>query len=212
MSEVRKKTAAAMAALAKDRLTARANADEKLSADEKQATKQVIDQTFAMIEAGFKAGLADGFIDVHAGPSGKNVLLAAAWTPDGTKVGDILALLPKAKAGENVKLNVADESGVKIHSVELSKDRHPHWNDFIGANTLYVGAAKEAVWLAAGDGVARGPQRRHQKGRSAGPRRSREGPMGRAGRAGETVGRRSRQGAAEEKGGRQIPEDAPLLV
>jgi hypothetical protein len=153
LSEVRKKTALAMAALAKDRLKARTDADEKLSADEKQATKQIIDQTFAMIEAGFKAGLADGFIDVHKGASGKNVLLAGAWTPDGTKVGDILALLPKARAGENVKLNVAEESGVKIHSVELTKDRHPHWNDLIGATTLYVGAAKEAVWAAAGDGA-----------------------------------------------------------
>jgi hypothetical protein len=142
-----------MATLAKDRLKARAAGDEKLSADAKQATDQIIDQTFALIEAGFKAGLADGFIDVHKGTSGKNVLLAAAWTPDGTKVGDILALLPKARAGENVKLNVAEESGVKIHSVDLTKDQHPHWIDFIGASTLYVGSSKEAVWCAAGDGA-----------------------------------------------------------
>lgn len=153
LSEVRKKTASAMATLAKDRLKARAAGDEKLSADAKQATDQIIDQTFALIEAGFKAGLADGFIDVHKGKSGKNVLLAAAWTPDGTKVGDILALLPKARAGENVKLNVAEESGVKIHSVDLTKDQHPHWTDFIGASTLYVGSSKEAVWCAAGDGA-----------------------------------------------------------
>jgi hypothetical protein len=153
LSEVRKKTAAAMAALAKERLKARTDADEKLSADEKQASKQVIDQGFALIEAGFKAGLADGFIDVHKGASGKNVLLAGVWTPDGTKVGDILALLPKARAGANVKLNVAEESGVKIHSVDLTKDQHPHWNDFIGANTLYVGSSKEAVWGAAGEGA-----------------------------------------------------------
>jgi len=153
LSEVRKKTAAAMAALAKARLKARADADAKLSADEKQATKQIIDQSFALIEEGFKAGLADGFVDVHKGASGKNVLLAGVWTPDGTKVGDILALLPKARAGENVKLNVAEESGVKIHSVDLTKDQHPHWNDFIGATTFYVGSSKEAVWCAAGEGA-----------------------------------------------------------
>jgi hypothetical protein len=153
LSEIRKRTASAMAALAKQRLKARADADAKLSADEKQATKEVIDQSFALIEAGFKAGLADGFIDVHKGASGKNVLLAAVWTPDGTKVGDILALLPKARAGENVKLNVAEESGVKIHSVDLTKDQHPRWNDFIGATTLYVGSSKEAIWCAAGDGA-----------------------------------------------------------
>jgi len=153
LSDVRKKTAAAMAALAKERLKARTDADEKLSADQKQATKQIIDQSFAIIEDGFKAGLADGFIDVHKGSSGKNVLVAGVWTPDGTKVGDILTLLPKARAGENVKLNVAEESGVKIHSVDLTKDQHPRWNDFIGATTLYVGSSKEAVWCAAGEGA-----------------------------------------------------------
>jgi hypothetical protein len=115
--------------------------------------KQIIDQTFALIEAGFQAGLADGFIDVHKGPSGKNVLLAASWTPDGTKVGEILSLFPKARAGENVKMNVAEESGVTIHSVELTKDQSPHFLNFIGETTLYVGSAKEAIWVAAGEGA-----------------------------------------------------------
>jgi hypothetical protein len=80
------------------------------------------------------------------------VLLGAAWTPDASKVADILTLLPKAGAGEDVKLNVAEESGVKIHSVELSKS-HLYWNDFIGATTLYVGAGKEALWVSAGEGA-----------------------------------------------------------
>jgi hypothetical protein len=153
LSEVRKKTATAMATLAKDRLKARTDGDEKLNADQKDAMKQVIDQTFAMIDAGFQAGLADGFIDVHKGPSGKNVLLAATWTPDGTKIGEILALLPKAHAGENVKMNVAEESGVTIHSVDLTKDQTPHFFNFIGVTTLYVGSSKEAVWCAAGEGA-----------------------------------------------------------
>jgi hypothetical protein len=152
LSEVRKKTASAMAALAKDRLKVRSDASEKLSADQKVAMKQIIDQSFALIEAGFQAGLADGFIDVHKGPSGKNVLLAASWTPDGTKIGEILSLFPKAHAGENVKMNVAEESGVAIHSVELTEET-PHFMNFIGQTTLYVGAAKEAIWVAAGEGA-----------------------------------------------------------
>lgn len=78
------------------------------------------------------------------------MLFGTVWTPDGSKVPEILALLPKARAGENVKLKVAEESGVTIHSVELAKD-HLYWNDFIGATTLYVGAGKEAVWVSAGE-------------------------------------------------------------
>jgi hypothetical protein len=152
LSEVRKKTASAMATLAKDRLKVRTDASEKLSADQKEAMKQIIDQSFALVEASFQAGLADGFIDVHKGSSGKNVLLAASWTPDGTKINEILALFPKAHAGENVKMNVAEESGVAIHSVELTEET-PHFLNFIGQTTLYVGAAKEAVWVAAGEGA-----------------------------------------------------------
>ena len=129
LSEIRKKTASAMAALAKARAASRIESDDKLSADQKQASKQILDQSFALLEAGFKAGLADGFLDVHKGASGKNVLLGAVWTPDGSKVPEILALLPKARAGENVKLKVAEESGVTIHSVDLAKD-HVYWNDF----------------------------------------------------------------------------------
>ncbi len=152
LSEVRKKTASAMATLAKDRFKVRTDASEKLSADQKEAMKQIIDQSFALVEASFQAGLADGFVDVHKGPSGKNVLLAASWTPDGTKINEILALFPKAHAGENVKMNVAEESGVAIHSVELTEET-PHFLNFIGQTTLYVGSAKEAIWVAAGEGA-----------------------------------------------------------
>jgi hypothetical protein len=47
---------------------------------------------------------------------------------------------------------VAEESGVAIHSVELTEDT-PHFLNFIGQTTLYVGAAKEAIWVAAGEGA-----------------------------------------------------------
>ena len=82
------------------------------------------------------------------------MLLAASWTPDGTKINEILRALPESpRQAKNVKMNVAEESGVAIHSVELTKDQSPHFLNFIGETTLYVGAAKEAVWVAAGEGA-----------------------------------------------------------
>ena len=180
-----------MATLAKERLKVRTDADEKLTADQKEAMKQIIDQSFALIEASFQAGLADGFIDVHKGPSGKNVLLAASWTPDGTKIGEILALFPKAHAGENVKMNVAEESGVAIHSVELTKDKPP-FSELHRRNNALRRRAKEAIWVAAGEGALRLAQGGHQEGGSARPAGAGEGALRRIRGPAQTVGGRNR--------------------
>jgi hypothetical protein len=152
LGDIRKKTAVAMASLVRDRLKARVDGDEKRTAEQKDAAKQLIDKGFALVESGINAGTADGFIDVHAGASGKNVMLAGTRTGDGTKLDEIVSLMPKAYEGATVKLNVAEESGVKIHSIEFAKDKHPYWSDFIGADLLYVGSSKDTLWAAAGEG------------------------------------------------------------
>jgi hypothetical protein len=152
LGDIRKKTAVAMATLLRDRLKARVDGDEKRAAEQKEAAKQLIDKGFALVESGINAGTADGFIDVHTGASGKNVMLAGTRTGDGTKVDEIVSLMPKAYEGATVKLNVAEESGVKIHSIEFAKDKHPYWSDFIGADLLYVGSSKDTLWAAAGEG------------------------------------------------------------
>jgi hypothetical protein len=112
----------------------------------------MIDKSYAMVESGINTGIADGFIDVHPGASGKNVMLAATRTADGTKLEEIISIMPKAYEGATVKLNVAEESGVKIHSIEFAKDKHPYWSNFIGADLLYVGSSKDVLWAAAGEG------------------------------------------------------------
>jgi hypothetical protein len=152
LGDIRKKTAVAMSSLVRDRLKARVDGDEKRSAEQKSAGKELIDKAYAMVESGINAGSADGFIDVHAGASGKNIFLAGTRTADGTKLDEIISLMPKAYEGSSVKLNVAEESGVKIHSIEFAKGKHPHWSDFIGADLLYVGSSKDTLWAAAGDG------------------------------------------------------------
>jgi hypothetical protein len=153
LSEVRKKTATSMAGLLRNRLKAQADQDQKLNAEQKEAMKQIVDKLYELTDGGIKQGLADGFIDAHKAASGKNAFLAGMRTADGTKLTEILSLVPKAGLGAAAKLDVAEESGVKIHSIELSKDAHPHWNSFIGSDLIYVGASKDAVWLAAGEGA-----------------------------------------------------------
>jgi hypothetical protein len=152
LGDVRKKAAVAMSSLVRDRLKARVDSDDKRSAEQKDAAKQMIDKGYAMVESGINAGAADGFIDVHPGPSGKNVFLAGTRTADGTKLDEIISIMPKAYEGASVKLNVAEEGGVKIHSIEFAKGKHPYWSDFIGADLIYVGSSKETLWAAAGEG------------------------------------------------------------
>ncbi|HEV8072064.1 MAG TPA: hypothetical protein VGP76_30390 [Planctomycetaceae bacterium] len=152
LGDVRKKAAVAMSSLVRDRLKARVDSDEKRTAEQKDAAKQMIDKAYAMVESGINAGHADGFIDVHPGASGKNIFLAGTRTADGTKLDEIVSLMPKAYEGATVKLNVAEESGVKIHSIEFAKGKHPYWSNFIGADLLYVGSSKETLWAAAGEG------------------------------------------------------------
>jgi hypothetical protein len=152
LGDVRKKAAVAMSSLIRDRLKARADSDEKRNVEQKDATKQIIDKAYAMVESGINAGAADGFIDVHSGASGKNVFLAGTRTADGTKLDEIISMMPKAYEGATVKLNVAEESGVKIHSIEFAKGKHPYWADFIGAELLYVGSSKDTLWAAGGEG------------------------------------------------------------
>jgi hypothetical protein len=152
LGDVRKKAAISMSSLVRDRLKVRVDSDDKRSAEQKDAAKQMIDKGYAMVESGINAGSADGFIDVHAGGSGKNVFLAGTRTADGTKLDEIISMMPKAYEGASVKLNVAEESGVKIHSIEFAKGKHPYWSDFIGADLIYVGSSKETLWAAAGEG------------------------------------------------------------
>jgi hypothetical protein len=152
LGDVRKKAAVAMSSLIRDRLKARVDSDEKRTAEQKGAAKQMIDKAYAMVESGINAGNADGFIDVHPGASGKNIFLAGTRTADGTKLDEIINMMPKAYEGATVKLNVAEESGVKIHSIEFAKGKHPYWSDFIGADLLYVGSSKDTLWAAAGEG------------------------------------------------------------
>ncbi|HEV8000689.1 MAG TPA: hypothetical protein VGP63_12470 [Planctomycetaceae bacterium] len=152
LGDVRKKAAVAMSSLVRDRLKARVDSDDKRNAEQKDAAKQMIDKGYAMVESGINAGAADGFIDVHPGASGKNVFLAGTRTADGTKLDEIINMMPKAYEGATVKSNVAEESGVKIHSIEFAKGKHPYWSDFIGADLIYVGSSKETLWAAAGEG------------------------------------------------------------
>ncbi len=151
LGEARKKSALAMSSLLRDRLKSRVDSDGKRNSEQKDAAKQLIDKAYAMVESGIRSGIADGFIDVHAGASGKNVFLAGTRTADGTKLDEIISMMPKAYDGATVKLNVAEESGVKIHSIEFAQGKHPYWSNFIGADQLYVGSSKDTLWATAGE-------------------------------------------------------------
>ena len=57
LGDVRKKAAVAMSSLIRDRLKARVDSDDKRTAEQKGAAKQMIDKAYAMVESGINAGL-----------------------------------------------------------------------------------------------------------------------------------------------------------
>ncbi len=151
LDEPRRKSLTELAVLLRDRAKSDADGYANRSAEEKAATKNLADKIFDMLTAGLKAGIADGFIEVHANASGKNTLVGGFRTADGTAVVDILKILPESKKGRQTKLDADAEGDVKIHEVTVSETDHPHYQSFFGGTVLYVGSSKEAVWCAAGE-------------------------------------------------------------
>jgi hypothetical protein len=153
LTDARKKTATAMAGLLQKRFLALSAADDKLTAEQKEASNQLVEKAKELLEGGINAGNADGFMDVHPATGGKHAMLGAFRAADGTKITELLNLFPKARPGSTVKLDVAEESGVKIHSVDLAANSFPSLVSLIGSKLVYVGGSKDAVWAAAGEGA-----------------------------------------------------------
>jgi hypothetical protein len=135
------------------RAGARADAATKTDLNESQRAKriEISDKVIEMLEAGVNAGIADGFVEVHPNPSGKNTLLFGSQAVEGNKVVEILKLVPEAAPNQSVENNVDREGGVSIHKVVFSSERHPDFARFFGGTELYVGTKDDAVWCTAGE-------------------------------------------------------------
>ena len=151
LDELRKKNLLDFAAVIRDRAKEAADAATDRSAAEKEATKKFADQVFDMFTAGTNAGILDGFVEIHSNDSGKHTAVCGFRSADGTGVAEVLKTFPQTRQGRQSKIDAGQEGDVKIHEVTVSEKDHPHYQSFLGGPTLYIGASKDAVWLAAGE-------------------------------------------------------------
>ena len=126
------------------------------SDEQKAATQQATTTFLDLLNAGVDLGVVDGFFDAHAIAPGKNVLVCGIRTANGKQADEIVKILPKLKSEWEVKLDVHEHGGVKIHELTVPKSRLESFQRvFTDQTVLYVGTSQDAVWGAAGvDGLA----------------------------------------------------------
>lgn len=124
--------------------------DEEKSADQKEATLEIIDLTHQLVVSNTKSGIADGFVEAHPNPDGTNTATAAFKAVDGNTPLEILKRLEKTRDDQKVTLNLAQADGVSIHSFLVSDDEHPGFRKFFGSSEMFVGTSDDTIWLGAG--------------------------------------------------------------
>ena len=126
------------------------------SDEQKAATQQATTTFLDLLNAGLDLGVVDAFVDAHGVSPGKNSLVCGIRTANGKQADEIVKILPKLKSEWEVKLDVHEHGGVKIHELTVPKTRLESFQKVFANNTvIYVGTSQDAVWGAAGvDGLA----------------------------------------------------------
>ncbi len=209
LGDVRKKAAVAMSSLLRDRIKARVDSDDKRTAEQKDAARQMIDKAYAMVESGINTGIADGFIDVHPGASGKNVMLAGA---DGRRhearrnhQHHAQGLRRRDRQAERGRRIGRQDSLDRVRQGQAPVLEQLH-RGRPALRRLVEGHAVGGRWRR----LARRAQDRDQEDQAARRRRQRKSAVARAERAAQAVDRRSPDAASEEKRRGPLPEANPV--
>eukprot|EP00913_Durusdinium_trenchii_P023377 g21955.t1 len=126
------------------------NANTKHTAAEKQAGTKVADLIVKLLTANVEEGMFDAFAEVHENANKKNTAICGMRTKDGTIVVDILKEYAKTGADRKVKLDVAKEGDVRIHTAHIDIKQHPSFSFFVGDDKVFIGSSKGTIWMASG--------------------------------------------------------------
>ena len=149
---MRQENLLALLAAMRTRELAQTKTSAEFNEDQRKVMLEAVNMFFDLAGEGVKTGLIDAFGEGQTLAGGKHTLTAAARTADGTKVIQLLELLPST-GDVKVDLNVDEAGGVKIHRTGLPKLHQAWFQYFFGTQELYVGTEKERVWIAAGEGA-----------------------------------------------------------
>lgn len=118
------------------------------SEEQKAGITTAIEKGFAMLHAGTKMGVIDGFIDVNLKEGDKGVV-GAIRVADGSVAVEVLGGLKAA--GWEVEIGEADsESGVAYHNVTLPENFAPTITSLFGSSQFAVATSADAIYYSAG--------------------------------------------------------------
>ncbi|MGC1273017.1 MAG: hypothetical protein WBC44_04875 [Planctomycetaceae bacterium] len=126
------------------------DATEAGNADEKAADKAFINGVFDRVAEGLNQGVIDGFVEMTKGQDGIYSMVGAVKSADGTQWAPVLEILPNTSRHTNLKMNVAEHGGVKLHEIMIAKESHADFHALFGSGRLLLATGPDAIWYAAG--------------------------------------------------------------
>ncbi len=130
----------------------RVETKEGLTESQRTARKKVLDIVLQMLDEGRTVGAIDSFLEIQPNESGTHTFLFGIRTADGTKVLEILKLIPSAIEEWKVDLDVDNSHDVKIHRITFTEDLPQAMKTFYGdSGEIYVGTHADAIWISGGD-------------------------------------------------------------
>lgn len=154
LDEMRQKNYLAMFAQLRTLAEQEIETDAKLSAEQKAASKKLSAAWFDSLSAGAQSGVLDGFVESWQAADGKRTFVLGGVVPDSQAIVTMLELLPQARPGSAVELNVEQHAEHAVHRLTVSEDAGTVLKDLFGeVPEVFVATGQGTVFVAAGAGA-----------------------------------------------------------
>ncbi|MEQ9406713.1 MAG: hypothetical protein RIK87_03265 [Fuerstiella sp.] len=125
--------------------------NDTMTAEQKQATEQLVDGIIAVVKDGVATGNVNAFLESVPNDEGRFVTHGAMSAKDARRLDETLALISKTGSGNEIDTSVETVNGVNIHRIRLKKGFLKIFDDVFGDDgQVYIGTADNMVWLGAG--------------------------------------------------------------
>ncbi len=138
-------------------LKERIDGKEDISAEEKTARKKLAEHVIQIATDSLKLGWLDVYAELVPSQGSLYTGVVGVRVQDSSLAKSIVELLPDAQKGWTVKTDTAEESGAKIHVVDMRAKLPITLKTYFGeAGEAVVATGEQTVWIAVGpEGMAR---------------------------------------------------------
>ena len=132
-------------------LKERIDGKEDISADEKKARKDLSEKVVKIASDSLKLGWLDVYAELIPSEGSLYTGVAGVRIQDSAVAKEIVELLPSAQKGWTVKTDVGEESGAKLHVIDMKAKLPSTLKTYFGeAGEAYVATGEQTVWVATG--------------------------------------------------------------